>query len=102
MWQNIEEPLTIDELAACVKISKRQLERRFCSFLGATPTCYYLELRLTRARQLIQQTNRSVTEIVVATEFVSSPHFPRRFRDFFGVLPGSYGRSDATECEPQS
>ncbi|WVV47213.1 hypothetical protein THH46_20430 [Pseudomonas sp. NA13] len=37
MWQNVEEPLTIDELAACVKISKRQLERRFCSFLGATP-----------------------------------------------------------------
>lgn len=90
MWQNIEEPLTIDELAACVKISKRQLERRFCSFLGATPTRYYLELRLTRARQLIQQTNRSVTEIAVATGFVSSPHFQRRFRDFFGVPPGSY------------
>jgi len=90
MWQNVEEPLTIDELAACVKISKRQLERRFCSFLGATPTRYYLELRLTRARQLIQQTNRSVTEIAVATGFVSSPHFQRRFRDFFGVPPGSY------------
>ncbi|MDB6444714.1 MULTISPECIES: GlxA family transcriptional regulator [Pseudomonas] len=90
MWQNIEEPLTIDELAACVKISKRQLERRFCRFLGATPTRYYLELRLTRARQLIQQTNRSVTEIAVATGFVSSPHFQRRFRDFFGVPPGSY------------
>lgn len=90
MWQNVEEPLTIDELAACVKISKRQLERRFCRFLGATPTRYYLELRLTRARQLIQQTNRSVTEIAVATGFVSSPHFQRRFRDFFGVPPGSY------------
>jgi len=90
MWQNVEEPLTIDELAACVKVSKRQLERRFCRFLGATPTRYYLELRLTRARQLIQQTNRSVTEIAVATGFVSSPHFQRRFRDFFGVPPGSY------------
>ncbi|TWC06673.1 MULTISPECIES: GlxA family transcriptional regulator [unclassified Pseudomonas] len=93
MWQNIEEPLTIDELAACVKISKRQLERRFCSFLGATPTRYYLELRLTRARQLIQQTNRSMTEVAVATGFVSSPHFQRRFRDFFGVPPGSYRSS---------
>lgn len=90
MWQNVEEPLTIDELAECVKVSKRQLERRFCRFLGATPTRYYLELRLTRARQLIQQTNRSVTEIAVATGFVSSPHFQRRFRDFFGVPPGSY------------
>lgn len=90
MVQNIEEPLTIDELAACIRSSKRQLERRFCRFLGATPTRYYLELRLTRARQLLQQTNRSVTEIAVATGFVSTPHFQRRFRDFFGVPPGSY------------
>lgn len=90
MVQNIEEPLTIDELADCINISKRQLERRFCRFLGATPTRYYLELRLTRARQLLQQTNRSVTEIAVATGFVSTPHFQRRFRDFFGVPPGSY------------
>lgn len=90
MAQNIEEPLTIDELAACANISKRQLERRFCSALGATPTRYYLELRLTRARQLLQQTNRSVTEIAVATGFVSTPHFQRRFRDFFGVSPGSH------------
>ncbi len=36
----------------------------------------------TRARQLIQQTNRSVTEIAVATGFVSSPQFQRRFRNF--------------------
>lgn len=90
MQQNIEEPLSIDELVVCVKISKRQLERHFCHFMGATPTRYYLELRLTRARQLIQQTNRSITEVAVATGFLSISHFQRRFREFFGVPPGGY------------
>lgn len=90
MQKNIEEPLSLDDLAACAGISKRQLERRFFRFVGAAPARYYLELRLTRARQLVLQTNRSITDIAMATGFVSMPHFHRRFRDFFDVAPGSY------------
>ncbi|WVV47212.1 helix-turn-helix domain-containing protein [Pseudomonas sp. NA13] len=48
-----------------------------------------MELRLTRARQLIQQTNRSVTEIAVATGFVSS-RTSSVVSGIFGVPPGSY------------
>lgn len=90
MQKNIEEPLSIDELAGWLNISKRQLERRFCRFVGATPTRYYLELRLTRARQLILQSNRPITDIAIATGFCSFANFHRRFRDFFGVAPSNY------------
>ncbi|MFC6340114.1 helix-turn-helix domain-containing protein [Pseudomonas sp. CCM 7891] len=90
MQKNIEEPLSIDELADCVKISRRQLERRFCRFVGASPTRYYLELRLTRARQLILQSNRAITDIAIATGFCSLANFHMRFRAFFGVAPSSY------------
>jgi transcriptional regulator GlxA family with amidase domain len=90
MQKNIEEPLSIPELASCTGISRRQLERRFGRFVGATPSRYYLELRLTRARQLVLQTNRSITDIAISTGFVSQPHFQKRFRDFFGAAPGSY------------
>lgn len=90
MHKNIEEPLSLDHLAACAGISKRQLERRFFRFVGAAPGRYYLELRLTRARQLVLQTNRSITDIAMATGFVSMPHFHKRFRDFFDAAPGSY------------
>jgi transcriptional regulator GlxA family with amidase domain len=90
MQKNIEEPLSISELASCAGISNRQLERRFGRFVGASPSRYYLELRLTRARQLVLQTNRSITEIAISTGFVSLPHFQKRFRDFFGAAPGSY------------
>ncbi|WP_122423377.1 GlxA family transcriptional regulator [Pseudomonas viridiflava] len=90
MQNNIEEPLSLDDLAACAGVSKRQLERRFYRFIGAAPGRYYLELRLTRARQLVLQTNRSITDIAMATGFVSLPHFQKRFRDFFEAAPGSY------------
>jgi transcriptional regulator GlxA family with amidase domain len=88
MHNNIDEPLSVDEIARCVKLSKRHLERQFCSFMKATPTRYYLELRLTRARQLIQQSNRPIADIAVATGFVSLSHFQRRFREFFAIAPG--------------
>jgi transcriptional regulator GlxA family with amidase domain len=80
--------LSVDEIARCVQLSKRHLERQFCSFMKATPTRYYLELRLTRARQLIQQSNRPIADIAVATGFVSLSHFQRRFREFFDIAPG--------------
>lgn len=90
MSNNIDEPLSIDEIARCVNLSKRHLERQFCSFMKATPTRYYLELRLTRARQLLQQSNRPIADVAVATGFVSLSHFQRRFREFFEVAPGRF------------
>lgn len=90
MHNNIDEPLTVDEIATCVEISRRQLERLFCRHVNATPSRYYLELRLTRARQLLQQTNKSLTDIAVASGFVSISHFRRCFREFFDVAPGRF------------
>ncbi|WP_079201053.1 GlxA family transcriptional regulator [Pseudomonas sp. CC6-YY-74] len=90
MHNNIDEPLTVDEIATCVDISRRQLERLFCRHVNATPSRYYLELRLTRARQLLQQTNKSLTDIAVASGFVSISHFRRCFSEFFEISPGRF------------
>jgi transcriptional regulator GlxA family with amidase domain len=90
MHNNIDEPLTVDELASCVGISRRQLERLFCRHVKATPSRYSLELRLTRARQLLQQTNKSLADIAVASGFVSISHFRRCFREFFEISPGRF------------
>ncbi|MDM8350494.1 GlxA family transcriptional regulator [Pseudomonas sp. sp1636] len=90
MHNNIDEPLSVDEIASCVGISKRQLERLFCRHVNATPSRYNLELRLTRARQLLQQSNKSLADIAVASGFVSISHFQRCFREFFNIAPGRF------------
>ncbi len=90
MRHNIDEPLSIGELAGCVGVSRRQLERLFGRCLETTPARYYLELRLTRARQLLQQTNWNLADIAVATGFVSISHFRRCFSQLFGVSPGRF------------
>lgn len=87
MESNLEEPLSPDELANYVTISRRQLERLFRSYLNCTPTQYYLGLRLRNARLLLLQTEKSIVEISLACGFASAPHFSKCYRDMFGQPP---------------
>jgi len=87
MEANLEEPMSPDELAKHVGLSRRQLERLFQKYLNCVPTRYYLELRLARARQLLLQTTMSIVDVAFACGFVSAPHFSKCYRDFFGIPP---------------
>ncbi|MGQ7814187.1 GlxA family transcriptional regulator [Metapseudomonas furukawaii] len=90
MHSNIEDPIEIVEIARYARISRRHLERLFRRYVKATPPRYYMELRLTHARQLLQHTNKSMTEISVASGFATLPHFSRCFREKFDVAPGEF------------
>ena len=87
MRANIEEPLSSEELAGCVDLSRRQVERLFQAHLGTSPSRYYFELRLAEAQRLLMQTSDSITRISLACGFVSSSHFSTCFKDFFGESP---------------
>lgn len=89
MRANIEEPLTLVELAECAHISRRQMERLFQTHLDTSPSRFYLEIRLVQARRLLMQTNRSVLDISVACGFVSSSHFSNCYKDYYGVTPSA-------------
>ena len=87
MEANIEDPLATDEIAGLVGISRRQLERLFRQYLGAMPSKYYVNLRLTKARTQLQRTSKSVVQISLACGFASAAHFSNAYRDRFGVTP---------------
>jgi transcriptional regulator GlxA family with amidase domain len=87
MEANIEEPLTTDEIAQHVCVSRRQLERIFKQYINRVPSQYYLELRLNKARQLLMQTSKSIIQIGLSCGFSSGPHFSSAYRNFFGATP---------------
>jgi transcriptional regulator GlxA family with amidase domain len=93
MENNIEEPISLEELSQYVGVSRRQLERLFRKYLDCVPTRYYMNLRLKHARQLLLQTNKSIIEVALACGFVSAPHFSKCYRDYFGVPPRDERRS---------
>jgi transcriptional regulator GlxA family with amidase domain len=87
MEANIEDPLTTDEIANLVGVSRRQLERLFRQYLGAMPSKYYLSLRLTKARMQLQRTSKSIVQVSLACGFSSAAHFSNAYRERFGVTP---------------
>jgi len=106
MEANIEEPLSTDDIANLVGLSRRQLERLFKQYLGSLPSRYYLELRLQRARQLLQGTHHSIVQVGLMCGFSSGSHFSTAFGALFGNTPreerqrrmtaGSAGRQTAS------
>lgn len=89
MEANLEEPICLDELAGYVFMSRRQLERLFQKHLLCSPSRYYIKLRLVRARRLLKQSPMSIVEVASACGFVSTSHFSKCYREFFGIPPRS-------------
>lgn len=92
MEANIEEPLSLDELAQLSNSSPRQLQRMFKEHMGMSPTHYYLTLRLRKARELLRQTDMSILSITVACGFQSACHFSKTYREIFSVAPSTERR----------
>jgi transcriptional regulator GlxA family with amidase domain len=93
MEDNLESPLALSELSACVGVTKRQIERLFRTHLGCTPMRHYTKLRLARAKRLIDQTSMPITAIGVACGFGSSSYFSKCYRAFFGFSPSRTRRA---------
>lgn len=87
MAENIEDPIRPSLIAEELGISTRQLERLFGRYLNSSPKHYFMEMRLQRARNLLVQTEQSITEIAMACGFRSTSHFSKSFRGQFGVSP---------------
>jgi transcriptional regulator GlxA family with amidase domain len=87
MEENLEEPLSREQLACLAGVSLRQLERSFRTNVRRGVHQHYLALRLERARQLLRETSLAVVEIALATGFGSASQFARAFRRAFGFPP---------------
>ena len=87
MESNLKEPISQEELAQYVGLSRRQLQRLFQKYLLCAPSRYYLKLRLHRARELLLQTTLSILEVSSVCGFVSTSHFSKSYKEHFGHSP---------------
>nr|WP_309502169.1 GlxA family transcriptional regulator [uncultured Roseovarius sp.] len=90
MQANLEEPLTVEQIAQEIGISRRQLERSFSEHAGQSPWQYYSDLRLSRAYSLLSETDLPITEIAAATGFAGTSSFARTFRAKFDTSPSKF------------
>lgn len=87
MNHHIDNPLSMDELAAAAGYSRRHLERLFRDAVGKTPGDFYRGLRLDRARNLLSTTDLTLLEVSIACGYSTVSHFSKSFRARFGTAP---------------
>ncbi|MBT4890974.1 MAG: GlxA family transcriptional regulator, partial [Rhodospirillales bacterium] len=87
MYRNVEEPLSIPEVAEHVNISQRKMERLFQKHVGRSAIAHYRLLRLQHARVMLTNTNLSIREISVACGYLSLSHFAKSFAEQYGRRP---------------
>jgi transcriptional regulator GlxA family with amidase domain len=87
MYDNLEEPLSMAELAQASGLSRRQIERLFITYLAETPANVYKNIRLDRARALFAETDMSVAEVAAACGFSSADLLSRNYKARFGETP---------------
>jgi len=87
MRQNLEVPLTCQELADASNMSARQMERLFKQHLQQSPGQYYLHLRLEKTQQLLRQSSLSVLQIATACGFSSTSYLARCYQKKYTCSP---------------
>lgn len=87
MQDHIADPLPLEELARLAGIGKRHLVRLFAEKLGQTPMAFYRQIRLDKARLLVDRSTLNLTEIALACGFANSAHFSQAYSGRFGHPP---------------
>lgn len=85
--QNLDQPFTIKELARKVAMNECYLKKGFKTVTGRTIHEYQQELRIDRAKELLQQEGHSVTDVAGILGYSSISHFSTAFKRVTGMKP---------------
>ena len=88
------DPLDVPAIARRAHASPAHFSRRFKATFGETPHQYLLTRRIERAKHLLRETDRSVTEISLDVGFQSLGSFSSKFKALVGGNPTEYRRRE--------
>jgi transcriptional regulator GlxA family with amidase domain len=85
-----DENFQVEQLCRKVGIGERQLYRKLHALLDCTPAAYVRQIRLDRAKQLLEKGAGSVSEITFQVGYANTSAFARAFREVFGQSPSEF------------
>ena len=85
-----EESFSVDDLASRMNLSKSYLSKIYKKVTGDSIWNYVVQLRITRAKELLSTTNATNAAIAHAIGYTSEYHFSRAFSKIAGMPPTTY------------
>jgi AraC-like DNA-binding protein len=96
MERNYNEPITIEDLSREVALSPFHLIRSFRQIYKQTPHQYLMGQRIAKAKELLRNSDLSITDICMEVGFESLGSFSTLFSKVVGLSPSAYRIS----CNP--
>lgn len=90
LHEHFAEPVSLQQIADEVNVSKYHLIRSFKKSTDSTPYDYLLNIRIKRAMELLTDQNQSIDAISALCGFNSASHFTRSFKGIMGTTPGEF------------
>lgn len=88
--QHLAEPIDYDGLAVEFGMARRSMERRFKRATGATPLAYMQQLRVEKAKRLLEEGGQTFSEITYAVGYEDISFFRKIFIRLTGLRPKEY------------
>ncbi len=88
--QNLEQPLTIDNLARQAALSRSRFKARFKTEVGIPPVDYVMRKKIDRAQVLLLDGDHNVTNVAFRLNFSTSQYFATVFKRYTGQTPSGF------------
>lgn len=87
---NYRNAKTIEEIIRDIPASRRNIVRRFKQATGVTPISYLQQRRIEAAKQMLEQTDRSILEVMLDSGYNDLKAFRQLFKKNAGMTPKAY------------
>ena len=101
LYKSISTRITIDDIAKKFYRSKNDINRQFKKQYGVTPHNFLLELRIGRAKNMLVNSRKTLSEIANHLCFSSEFHFSNTFKKKVGISPSEF-RKNMTNKEKRA
>lgn len=95
MQENIENNITLEQLAGYFKYSPSHFSMLFQKETGASPISFFIRLKMQKACQYIELTNMKLNDIATKLGFEEPAYFSRIFTKVMGMSPSAYRKKES-------
>jgi transcriptional regulator GlxA family with amidase domain len=88
--KNFDKKISVEELSAKFAVGRRNFDRRFIKATGNTPVEYMQRLKIESAKKSLENTRKTVNEIMYEVGYSDVKAFREVFRKVTGLLPLEY------------
>ena len=94
LHSHYDDKLDVEQLASMANMSASTFHRNFKQITASSPIQYVKKLRLSKAKDLLQDQGIKVKQAAAQVGYESATQFSREFTRYFGISPSDYAKAN--------